>query len=103
MESSPPPGQPGRRGFDRRQGPRRKEDRQARIGELAAFGFAICGGLVVVYIFFALIGAVDPLQAVVASVVALVLALVWLVGYMQRRRAAGGRASAPGERERRGF
>ena len=102
MESSPPPGQPERRGFDRRQGPRRKEDRQARISELAAFGFAICGGLVVIYVFFALIGAVDPLQAVVASVVALVLALVWLVGYWQRQRS-GGRNLSRGERQRRGF
>ncbi|MBA2506495.1 MAG: hypothetical protein H0V29_11215 [Thermoleophilaceae bacterium] len=94
---------PDRRGQDRRRAPRRAEDRQARIQELAAFGFAICGGLVIVYIFFALIGAVDPLQAVVASVVALVLALVWLVGYWQRRRATAGRAVAPGARERRGF
>lgn len=96
-------GTPERRSEDRRRAPRRSEDRQARIQEFAAFGFAICGGLVIVYIFFALIGAVDPLQAVVASVVALVLALVWLVGYWQRRRGAAGRAIAPGERERRGF
>jgi hypothetical protein len=92
-----------RRAPDRRERiPRRAEDRRQRLRDMAALLFAICGGLVVIYVFFALFGAFDPGDAVVASLVAVGLGAVWFVGYWQRLRTGAARIQRA-DRERRGF
>jgi Flp pilus assembly protein TadB len=97
------PTQERRRGGDRRatEG-RRAEDRAARFRDAAATLMAFCGALAVVYVFFALVGAVDFGDTVILTVVAAVLALVWLLGVWQRARS-GARFVTRADRERRGF
>lgn len=97
-------GAPERRsGADRRatEG-RRAEDRRARFRDAAATLLAFCGALVVLYVFFAVIGAVDFGDTLVFTVVAAALALVWLAGVWQRART-GARFVTRADRERRGF
>ena len=91
-----------RRREERRDGLRREADRKDRMRSMAAFIFAFCGGLAVLYFFFALIGAVDLGDAIVATVIALILAVVWLIAFRQRLRGDALRAQRP-DRERRGF
>ena len=69
---------------------------------MAAFIFAFCGGLAVLYVFFAAIGAVDIGDAIVATVVAVILACVWLFAFWRRLRSDALRVQRP-DRERRGF
>jgi hypothetical protein len=72
----------------------------ARTAGAAAVAF--CGGLVLVFIFFWALGAVDVTDAVAATSVVLVLALVWLAAYLYRSR----QEETPlirRDRERRGF
>jgi high-affinity Fe2+/Pb2+ permease len=92
-----------RRAPERRSYERRAEDRTLLVRTAASAALAICGGLTLVYLFFAALGAVDFGEAAVASTVAVVLALVWFAGYWWRHRAE--RASVPNreDRERRGF
>jgi hypothetical protein len=98
-----PTAQPDRRAADRRAGiPRRAEDRRQRLREMAALVFAICGGLVVIYVFFALFGAFSPGDAVAASLVAVGLGIVWFIGYWQRLRTGAAQIQRT-DRERRGF
>ena len=65
------------------------------------FLIALCGGLVVLYLFFAAVGGVDPSDKPGWTIAALVLALLWLAASWKRLLAGG--ASPPGDRERRGF
>ena len=88
---------------DRRLGPgRRDEDRQRRFRDVAATVIAFCGGLAVLYLFFAAIGTVKLKDAAVATAIAIVLALVWVLGAYQRRRS-GAIFITRRDRERRGF
>ena len=106
MTSEPPVVEERRRTPDRRQGERRAEDRSRYLRTAAAAAVAICGGLSVVYLFFAAFGAIDIEEALAATVVALVMALVWLGGYFVRHRQASGPEPSAGDRidrERRGF
>jgi len=64
---------------------------------------AICGGLVVVFLFFAAIGAVRFRDAAAATIVTMVMATVWLAGYWYRHRSLGPGGPSPMDRERRGF
>ena len=90
-----------RRNSDRRRSPgRRSSDYQGRFTPLT-FAMALCGGLVVLYLFFVAIGGVDPTDDPGWTIAALVLALIWLA-YSWRRLWAGG-ASPTSDRERRGF
>jgi Flp pilus assembly protein TadB len=91
-------GRPG----DRRGGLRRESDRAQRMREMAAFAFAMCGGLAVLYLFFVVIGTIAIGDAAVATVAAVVLALIWLVGFRRRLRTGAAFAQRP-DRERRGF
>jgi ABC-type transport system involved in cytochrome bd biosynthesis fused ATPase/permease subunit len=91
-----------RRAEDRRAGLRREADREERVRNMAAFIFAFCGGLAVLYVFFAAIGAVDLGDAIVATVAALVLAMVWLFAFWRRLGGDALRVQRP-DRERRGF
>ena len=92
-----------RSGADRRatEG-RRTADRSARFRDVAATLLAFCGALVVLYVFFGLIGAVDFSDALVFTIVAAVLTLIWLAGVWQRART-GARFVTRAERERRGY
>jgi hypothetical protein len=94
---------------ERRTGPdrrategRRAEDRSARFRDAAATLIAFCGALAVLYVFFAIIGAVDFGDTIVFTIAAVVLVLVWLAGVWQRART-GARFVTQADRERRGF
>jgi hypothetical protein len=86
----------------RRQAPRRAADRAKLLRDMAALVFALCGGLAVVYLFFAAFGAIDFSEALTASLIALGLGLTWMVGSGYRIRSQAFRAQRP-DRERRGF
>jgi Flp pilus assembly protein TadB len=88
---------PERRSFDRRE-----EDRAQLARTGAAAAMAICGGLFVLFVFFWALGAIDVKDAVAATIVAVVLALVWLAGFLYRRRQEEPLLIRR-DRERRGF
>ena len=103
----PQPPQPEgerRTGMDRRATPlgRRAEDRRLQMRIIGATLVAFCGALVVMYLFFAAIGAVDLVDAGIFTIVAVVLTLVWLAAAYQRSRS-GAMFITRGDRERRGF
>ena len=91
-----------RRGEDRRRSPhgRRSSDYRGGFTPITVL-VSICGGLVVLYLFFVAIGGVDPTEDPGWTVAALVLALLWLA--YSWRRLWGGGASPTVDRERRGF
>jgi len=86
----------------RRRAPRRAADRAKLLRDMAALVFALCGGLAVVYLFFAALGAIDIGEAVTASAIAVGLGLVWMIGFGFRVRTHAERAQRA-DRERRGF
>ena len=103
-----------RRGNERRSGERRggerrgHEPRGIRVStshgsrqNLLAAAWAIIGALVVVYLFFMVLSDKKPGDAPVLSIIALVLAVIWLA-HSWRRLIAGG-AISTSDRERRGF
>src|SRR3954453_6955369 len=81
---------------------RRSEDRQRRFRDVTATVLAFCGGLAVLYLFFAAIGTVKLKDALVATGIAVVLAVVWLIGAYQRWKS-GAIFITRRDRERRGF
>src|SRR5438309_10577521 len=83
---TPLPAVPDRRSPERRSYDRRDEDRARFLRTAAAASMAICGGLFVLFVFFWALGAIDVKDAVAATLVAVVLALVWLTGFLYRRR-----------------
>jgi protein-S-isoprenylcysteine O-methyltransferase Ste14 len=91
-----------RSGDDRRGALRREADRAERIREMVAFAIALCGGLAVLFLFFVVIGTVDVGNAVAATVVACVLAVVWLIAFWRRMKTNASVVQRP-DRERRGF
>lgn len=100
----PPP--PERRADERRGSLRRQEDheilQQERLRSAVAALMAVCGGLSVIFLFFAAMGAVDITDAVGATVAAVVLALIWIAGFVYRQRTQAVMLQRP-DRERRGF
>lgn len=102
----PPVFEERRRIPDRRQAERREADRSFYLRTAAAAAVAICGGLAIVYLFFAAFGAIDIADAAVATAIAVVMGAVWLGGYLVRHRQMRGaapRATDRIDRERRGF
>ncbi len=102
----PPIVEERRRTADRRQRSRRAEDRSFYLRTAAAAAVAVCGGLSIVYLFFAALGAIDIEEALVATAVAVVMGLVWLGGYFVRHRQGDGAVAEATDRvnrERRGF
>jgi len=88
---------------DRRAGPdRRTEDRQRRFRDITATVLAFCGGLAVLYLFFAAIGTVKLKDALVATAIAVALAVIWLIGAYQRWKS-GAIFITRRDRERRGY
>jgi len=79
-----------------------EQDRWARVRNIAATLIAFCGGLALLFLFFSLLGAVDFGDSIVFVIVAAVLALVWLLGAVQRARSGAGFVTRA-DRERRGF
>jgi hypothetical protein len=103
MTSEPPVVEERRQTPDRRQAGRRAEDQTHFLRTAAAAAVAISGGLVVIYLFFGAIGAVDFGDAAAATIVAVVMAGVWVGGYWWRQRSIDARAPNQFDRERRGF
>jgi hypothetical protein len=98
-----------RRSAERRSSERRAYDphgvrvatsRGSRQNVFAAL-WALVGALVVVYLFFIVLGDKKPGDAPVVSGIVLALAVVWLAHSW--RRLYGGGAISPADRERRGF
>jgi hypothetical protein len=87
---------------DRRSTPlgRRSSDYEGRAS-LLTFIPALCGALVVLYLFFVAISGSEIAEEPGWAIAALVLALIWLA--TSWRRLLSGGASPPGDRERRGF
>lgn len=98
----PLPAVPDRRAPERRTYDRGEEDRARHLRTAAAAAMGICGGLFVLFVFFWALGAIDVKDAVAATVVAVVLALVWLTGFLYRRRQEEPLLLRR-DRERRGF
>ena len=73
-----------------------------RFRDVAATLITFCGGLAILFLFFAAIGAVDVGDAAGLFAAALVLAVIYLLGAWQRARTGAERATRP-DRERRGF
>ena len=87
---------------ERRAYVRREEDHGNLLRQAVSLLFAICGGLAAIFLFFALMGAIDIGDAVAATVVAIVMAVVWFSGFYYRHRTQAGRTQWR-DRERRGF
>jgi fatty acid desaturase len=68
-----------------------------------AAGVAFCGGLVLVFVFFWVLGAFDVGDAVAAASVVVLLALVWLAFHLYRSSREESHDVIRRERERRGF
>ena len=79
---------------------RRSADYQGRAS-LLTFVPALCGALVVLYLFFVAISGAELAEEPGWAIAALVLALIWLAASWRRLLAGG--ASPMGDRERRGF
>jgi hypothetical protein len=92
-----------RREGERRSGARRADDRrERRLRTAYATAWALVGAIVVLYLFFSMVGTVDPSDAVAASIVILVLAIAWIAHAWRRLYLPHGYVSRP-DRERRGF
>lgn len=104
----PPPPVADRRAPERRGRDRRSAEERAELGRLvAAVAMAVCGGLAILFVFFWVLGAIDVTDAVGTTVVAVVLASIWLGSLLYRRRTIESDRTAHldalQDRERRGF
>jgi hypothetical protein len=88
-----------RRGYDPH-GIRVTSSRGGRQNAYAAI-WAIMGAAVVIYLFFVVLGSVEPADAPVVSGIVLALAVIWFAHSW--RRIIGGGGVTPSDRERRGF
>jgi hypothetical protein len=91
-----------RRAPERRSYQRPRPDGVFDARTAVAVGAALCGGLVLVFVFFWALGAVDVTDAVATTSVVVLLALVWLVVYLYRSRQEE-TLLIRRDRERRGF
>jgi hypothetical protein len=92
-----------RTGERRAMGGRRDEERRrARVTTASAALWALGGALVVLYLFLLVVDAINPNRAPAATIVVLVLAVLWLGHSWRRLIAPQGHVSRP-DRERRGF
>jgi|SRR5215204_6953486 len=81
---------------------RREEDHGNLTPMVVSALVAICGALSALFLFFALMGAIDIGDAVVATVIAIVFGVVWFAGFWYRHKTHAGRNQWR-DRERRGF
>jgi hypothetical protein len=98
-EARPPEGGPPAEEERRRL--EEEDRRRERADHIEATVWAVMGALVVLYLFFAVLGAIDPAEAPFATFVIALLALAWLA-HAWDRLYAGGHVSRS-DRERRGF
>ena len=75
----------------------------ARLRALSALLWSLTGGLVLLFVFFAALGAFDPAEAVGLSVAIVAVGLIWLVHAWPRLRGEEGAPGSQRARERRGF
>ena len=101
---APQPPVQDRRAPERRTGGpgRRAEDRAQLLRTAIVAATTICGGLALLFLFFALLGTIDFENAIGSVIVAVVLALVWIPGFWYRHRHESATAIRH-DRERRGF
>lgn len=85
----------------RRGGDRRASNPTSSGNQVVAAVFAVCGALVVLYLFLLAVGGISPHDAPATSVAALILAVLWLA--YSGRRLLRNQRSPVGDRERRGF
>ena len=92
-------------GGERRAFARRREDHEQRhlLRMAATVLVTVCGGLAILFLFFAAMGAIDVGDAVVATVIAVVMGIVWFAGFYFRHKSQAGRPQQWRDRERRGF
>jgi hypothetical protein len=83
--------------------PRRPPREYPRLWGVIWVAAVLCGGLVLVLLFFATIGVVDFSEAPVLGLVALGMTLFWLVTMGMAARARRGTTARSHDRERRGF
>jgi high-affinity Fe2+/Pb2+ permease len=104
-EGLPPAAVEDRRSPDRRQSlGRRSTDRTDLIRTSANAALGICGGLAIVFLFFWALGAIDAGDAVAATIIAILLAIAWVGGFIWRQRhELEARPVNRAERERRGY
>jgi hypothetical protein len=100
--AAPPPVADRRRPERRAGDPRRTEDRVQFVRTAVVAASSICGGLAILFVFFWALGAVNVKDAAVAAIIAVVLAGVWVAGFIYRHRIESHQARVH-ERERRGF
>lgn len=74
-----------------------------RLTTLRAALWALTGAAVILFIFFAAVGGIDPTEAGVVSIAIAVLAILWLVHFLRRRAVADDPRVNRTDRERRGF
>ena len=98
QNAAPAGPQPERREYDRRE-----EEHRNLLPAVISLLFAVCGGLAAIFLFFAAMGAVDLGDAVAATVIAIVMGLVWFGGFYYRHRTGEVRLAERRDRERRGF
>ena len=100
QQGAPAGAQPERRAYTRRE-----EDHGNLLRAVVSLLFAICGGLAAIFLFFAVMGAIDFGDAIAATVIAVVMGLVWFGGFYYRHRAQASetRLAERRDRERRGF
>ena len=98
----PPPPVADRRAPERRAYQRREEDRTQLVRTAVVAATSVCGGLAALFLFFWAIGAVDVKNAAASAIAAVVLAAVWVAGFLYRRRHESV-VFQQHERERRGF
>lgn len=73
------------------------------LNTLRAALWALTGAVVVLFIFFAILGGINLAEAGVASIAVGVLAILWLVHFLRRRAIAEDPRVNRNDRERRGF
>ena len=74
-----------------------------RLNTFRAALWALVGATVVLFIFFAAVGGIDPAEATAMTVIVCVLAVLWLVHFLRRRAIADDPRVNRADRERRGF
>jgi membrane protein implicated in regulation of membrane protease activity len=74
-----------------------------RFDTARAFLWTLVGAVVLLGVFFFVLGGLEPAQAEVLAIVLVVLAALWLLHFWRNRRVATDIRLQRGDRERRGF
>ena len=74
-----------------------------RLRAISGLMWSVAGGLVLLFLFFAVLGAFDPTEAVGITIAFAALGLLWLAHAWPRLRAEGRTSGSQRARERRGY